>query len=154
MNEAFETVVTIAAPMETVFRHLVDPACMVRWMGQYAVLEATPGGRFEVDINGVPVRGRYVVVDPPRRVVVTWGMAGSDELPPGATEVEFTLSPAEGEDGTILRLVHRNLPEAQRPMHKTGWDHFLARLATAAVEGDAGPDPWGAATGPSPAPSP
>jgi len=139
----FETAITIAAPVEHVFRHLVDPAFMVRWMGQHAVLEAEPGGRFELDINGVPVRGRYVAVEPPRRVVVTWGMAGSDDLPPGATEVEFTLSASD--DGmTTVRLVHRNLPEEQRPMHRTGWDHFLARLVVAAVDGDAGPDPWGA----------
>ncbi|MGH9224195.1 MAG: SRPBCC family protein [Acidimicrobiales bacterium] len=139
----FETEVTIAAPPEHVFRHLVDPTFMVRWMGQHAVLEAEPGGRFEIDVNGVPVRGQYLEVDPPRRVLVTWGMAGNDSLPPGATEVEFTLSPAEDGGSTTLHLVHRNLPEAQRPMHKTGWDHFLARLGVAATEGDAGPDPWG-----------
>jgi uncharacterized protein YndB with AHSA1/START domain len=138
--EAFETQVDIDAPPDEVFRHLVDPKAMATWIGQHAVLEAHPGGRFEIDVNGVPVRGQYVAVEPPSRVVVTWGMAGSDELPPGSTEVEFTLV-AEGA-GTRLHLVHRNLPESQAPQHADGWTHFVGRLASAASGHDPGPDPW------------
>lgn len=136
----FETTVDLNAPVQEVFRHLTEPAAMIRWMGQHATLEPAPGGAFEVDINGVPVRGRYLEVDPPRRVVVSWGVAGSTGMPPGATRVEFTLSPTEG--GTRLRLVHRNLPPAQAAMHGTGWDHFLARLGLAAAGRDPGRDPW------------
>ena len=66
---------------------------MTRWMGQHATLEPAVGGAFELDINGVPIRGRYLEIDPPRRVVVSWGVAGSTGLPPGATQVEFTLTP-------------------------------------------------------------
>jgi len=136
----FETTVDLNAPVQEVFRHLTEPAAMIRWMGQHATLEPAPGGAFEVDINGVPVRGRYLEVDPPRRVVVSWGVAGSTGMPPGATRVEFTLSPTEA--GTRLRLVHRNLPPDQAAMHGTGWDHFLARLSLAAAGTDPGRDPW------------
>jgi hypothetical protein len=79
----FETTVDLNTSVQEVFRHLTDPAAMVRWMGQHATLEPAPGGAFEVDINGVPVRGRYLEVDPPRRVVVSWGVAGSTGMPPG-----------------------------------------------------------------------
>jgi uncharacterized protein YndB with AHSA1/START domain len=136
----FETTVDLNAPVQEVFRHLTDPAAMVRWMGQHATLEPAPGGAFEVDINGVPVRGRYLEVDPPRRVVVSWGVAGNTSLPPGATRVEFTLTPTDA--GTRLRLVHRNLPPDQAAMHGTGWGHFLARLSQAVGGADPGPDPW------------
>ena len=141
---AFETTVELDAPVQEVFRHLTDPAAMIRWMGQHATLEPFPGGAFEVDINGVPVRGRYLEIDPPRRVVVSWGVAGSTGLPPGATRVEFTLSPTA--DGTRLRLVHRGLPPSQAPMHATGWNHFLPRLTLAAAGIDPGPDPWNQAS--------
>jgi uncharacterized protein YndB with AHSA1/START domain len=137
---SFETTVDLNAPVQEVFRHLTDPAAMIRWMGQHAILEPAPGGTFEVDINGVPVRGRYLEVDPPRRVVVSWGVAGSTGMPPGATQVEFTLSPTE--TGTRLRLVHRNLPPDQAAMHGTGWQHFLGRLSQSAAGADPGPDPW------------
>jgi len=140
MAEPFEAELDIDAPVEDVYRHLTDPAAMIRWMGQHATLEPVPGGAFEIDINGVPVRGRYVEVDPPRRVVVTWGMAGNAELPPGSTEVEFTLSPIQ--TGTRLRLVHRNLPDSQAPVHAVGWKHFLDRLVLAAAGRDPGADDW------------
>ena len=140
MGEMFQTDVELPASVEEVFRHLTDPAAMIRWMGQHAVLEPQPGGAFQVDINGVPVRGRYLTVEPPNRVVVTWGVAGSADMPPGATEVEFTLTPISG--GTHLHLVHRDIPDSQAPMHATGWDHFLARLTAAASGVDPGPDPW------------
>jgi uncharacterized protein YndB with AHSA1/START domain len=140
VSESFTTEIDLAAPIGEVFRHLTDPAAMIRWMGQHAVLEPVPGGAFEVDINGIPVRGRYLEVDPPRRVVVTWGVAGSPGLPPGATEVEFTLTATQA--GTHLRLVHRKLPPDQASIHSTGWNHFLPRLTLAAAGTDPGPDPW------------
>jgi uncharacterized protein YndB with AHSA1/START domain len=138
---AFETTVDLNAPVQEVFRHLTDPAAMIRWMGQHATLQPIPGGAFEVDINGVPIRGRYLEIEPPRRVVVSWGVAGSTGLPPGATRVEFILIPTGA--GTRLRLVHRNLPPDQAAVHGTGWRHFLGRLGQAAAGEDPGPDPWG-----------
>jgi len=137
----YETTVDLNAPAQEVFRHLTDPTAMIRWMGQHATLEPAPGGCFEVDINGVPVRGRYLEVDPPRRVVVSWGVAGNPGLPPGASQVEFTLTPTAA--GTRLRLVHRNLPPDQASIHGTGWRAFLGRLGHVATGADPGPDPWG-----------
>ena len=118
----------------------LNPVAMVRWMGQHATLEPAPGGAFEVDINGVPVRGQYLEIDPPRRVLVSWGVAGNAGMPPGATEVEFTLTPIPA--GTRLRLVHRGLSAGQEEIHAAGWQHFLARLSIAAGGDDPGPDPW------------
>jgi hypothetical protein len=60
--------------------------------------------------------------------------------PPGATQVEFTLTPTPA--GTHLRLVHSGLPPSQAPMHATGWNHFLPRLSLAATGADPGLDPW------------
>jgi len=140
MTESYITEVDLPAPIEEVFRHLTDPAAMIRWMGQHATLEPAPGGSFEIDINGVPIRGQYLEVDPPKRVVVSWGVAGSTDLPPGSTQVEFTLIPTAV--GTCLRLVHRNLPPDQAPIHGIGWNHFLDRLSQAATGRDPDPDPW------------
>jgi uncharacterized protein YndB with AHSA1/START domain len=139
-QEPYATEVELPAPVEEVFRHLTDPAAMIRWMGQHATLQPVPGGAFEVDINGVPVRGQYLEIDPPRRVLVTWGVSGNDVMPPGATQVEFTLTPTSA--GTLLRLVHRGLPPDQASVHAMGWHHFLDRLTGAAAGADPGPDPW------------
>jgi uncharacterized protein YndB with AHSA1/START domain len=131
--------VHIEAAPEQVFEYFTTPEAIVRWMGDYALLQAAPGGAFEVDINGVPVRGRYLEVDPPHRLLISWGHAGSDRLPPGASTVEVRLSPAGG--GTRVEIEHRDLPEDMRDAFGRGWPHFVARLAVAAAGGDPGPDP-------------
>ena len=147
MTDVFATEVDLPAPPEEVFRHLTDPAAMIRWMGQHATLKPVPGGAFEIDINGVPVRGQYLEIDPPHRVLVSWGVAGNPSMPPGATEVEFTLTPTPA--GTRLRLIHRGLPPSQEDIHAAGWQHFLARLTHATAGDNPDPDPWHQAQAPS-----
>lgn len=136
----FESSIEIAASPETVFEYLTTPAGMTAWMGQHAALDPQPGGAFAVDIAGYPIRGRYLHVEPPNRVVVSWGMAGSDALPSGASRVEFRLTAVEA--GTRVDLTHSELPEAEVAGHAEGWRHFLPRLAVAAPGGSAGPDNW------------
>jgi uncharacterized protein YndB with AHSA1/START domain len=131
--------VHIEAAPEQVFEYFTSPAAMVRWMGDYALLDPAPGGAFHVDINGVPVRGRYLEVEPPHRLLISWGHAGSERLPPGASTVEVRLSPAAG--GTQVEIVHRGLPADQTAGFARGWPHFIERLAIAAAGGEPGPDP-------------
>ena len=123
-----------------VFEFLTTEEGMTAWMGQHARLDPRPGGCFAVGIAGHAVRGEYVLVEPPRRVVVSWGMAGSVELPPGASTVEFTLTPVAG--GTRVDLRHSDLPDPALAGHADGWSHFLPRLAVAATGADAGADLW------------
>jgi uncharacterized protein YndB with AHSA1/START domain len=132
--------IEIAAPPQAVFDHLTTEDGMTAWMGQHAELDARPSGRFAVDIAGHAVRGRYLHVEPPTRVVVSWGVAGSDDLPVGSSTVEFRLTATTG--GTRVDLVHSGLPDDGVPGHADGWAHFLPRLTVAAAGGDAGPDPW------------
>ena len=141
-----EREVRIKARPETVFAFFVEPDKMVRWFGSKAELDPRPGGIYRVEINEQAIaRGEYVELDPPRRVVLTWGWegqeAGSEEhsVPPGSSRVEFTLEP-DG-DGTLLRLRHLDLPEQSLEIHGHGWDLYLGRLAVVAARGDPGPDP-------------
>jgi uncharacterized protein YndB with AHSA1/START domain len=139
--ESVTATIHIQAPPERVYEYFTRPQAMVTWMGEYALLEAEPGGRFCLDIKGAPVRGHYLHLDPPHRLLISWGYAGSDHLPPGASTVEVTLT-AEG-DGTRVHLEHRDLPPGEQPKHGKGWTHYLARLQLAAPGHGpgAGPDP-------------
>ena len=92
-----------------------------------------------VDIKGAPVRGRFLHLDPPHLLLISWGYAGSDRLPPGASTVEIRLTADRG--GTRVELQHRDLPPAERPGHISGWTHYIARLQVAAAGRDPGPDP-------------
>ena len=131
--------VHINAPPERVYEYFTRPEAIVTWMGEHAQLEAEPGGRFHLDIKGAPVRGRYLHLDPPHRLLISWGYAGSACLPPGASTVEVTLTADHG--GTRVDLEHRDLPPAERPRHASGWTHYLARLEQAAAGRSPGPDP-------------
>jgi uncharacterized protein YndB with AHSA1/START domain len=127
----FATSIDIEAPPEVVFAHLVTPEGMLAWMGQHAELDATPGGVFAVDIDGTPVRGEYLEVDPPHAVVISWGVLGNEVLPAGSSRVEFRLTPIAA--GTRLDLTHTGLPAIEQPKHALGWAQLLPRLAHAAT---------------------
>lgn len=138
----------IKASPETLFEFFVHPLKYQLWMGIGAVLDPTPGGGYRVDFTPKGgVRGEFLEVDPPRRVVFTWGWESTVDLPPGigevapgSTTVEITLTP-DG-DETILRLRHSGLPTAEaRGIHGSYWPIYLERLATVASGEDAGPDP-------------
>ena len=140
----FSTSIEIEAPPEVVFEHLVEAERMVTWMGQHARLQPIPGGEFAVDISGHLIRGEYLEVERPHRVVLSWGMAGTEDLPPGSSRVEFTLTPTA--TGTSLILVHSGLPDTRAGGHATGWANYLSRLRAAAKGIDPGPDTWLQAT--------
>jgi uncharacterized protein YndB with AHSA1/START domain len=134
--------VRIAAPPEVVFPYFTDPARMVGWMGVAALLDPRPGGGLRIEANGRDVvLGEYVEVDPPRRIVFTWGFDDAAPLvPAGSTRVEITLEP-DG-DGTLLTLRHHGLEDRVRDGHAEGWSHYLPRLARAAAGDPPGRDPW------------
>lgn len=138
-----EVEVQIAASPETVFDFFTDPDKMIQWMGRSAELDPVPGGGLRCDINGLHVAaGSYVELDPPRRIVFTWGWEGEGmSVAPGESTVEVDLVPTAG--GTRLRLVHRDLPDADSAgSHNEGWSHYTQRLSIAAAGGDPGLDPW------------
>ncbi|MBO0830576.1 MAG: SRPBCC domain-containing protein [Actinobacteria bacterium] len=63
------------------------------------------------------------------------------ELPPGSTQVEFTLTTTAA--GTRIRVVHRGLPREQASIQASAWQHFLGRLTLAAGGVEPGPEKWG-----------
>jgi uncharacterized protein YndB with AHSA1/START domain len=131
--------VVIEASPETVFQFFIDPARMRHWMGGHIDLDPQSGGVFAVDIGDNHTRGSFVVVEPPERVVFTWGWEGSDLVPPGSSTVTVVLEATDG--GTLVRLVHSDLPAGEDIRHSHGWTHYLGRLTKAAVGVDPGPDP-------------
>jgi uncharacterized protein YndB with AHSA1/START domain len=137
-----EREIHIDASPDTVFEFFTDPAKMVRWKGESATLDPRPGGIYRVEMNEQAIAvGEYVELDPPNRIVFTWGWEGGyASTPPGSSTVEVTLTP-DG-DGTLVRLVHSRLstPESAEA-HGHGWDQYMPRLAIAAAGGEPGPDP-------------
>jgi uncharacterized protein YndB with AHSA1/START domain len=143
---SLEREVTIDAPPETVWEFLVDPEKATRWMGQSARFDARPGGEYRCDvIPGHTAAGRFVEVEPPHRLVFTWGWEPGEDGPnpvaPGSSTIEIELE--RSGRGTKLHFTHRDLPSSEAAAsHAHGWDHYLPRLVTAGSGGDPGADPW------------
>ena len=131
-----DSILIEAAPDE-VFEYFTRPEALVRWMGDRAVLDPRPGGEFTLFFDDRCVQGRYVEVDRPRRLVITWGRQGSRRLPPFSSTLEVSFVPEA--DGTRVSIVHRGLPEVEAGRHAVGWRHYLARLRILGSGGE--PDP-------------
>lgn len=139
--DVLEVTVHVAARPETVFPYFTDPSRYTQWMGADAVLEPVPAGAYRVHIrDGVEAVGEFVEIDPPHRLVFTWGWTHDHPVAPGTTRVVVTLEEEAG--GTRVILRHHDLPDDdQRGHHANGWQMYLQRLAVCISGADPGPDP-------------
>lgn len=125
-NDTIVATERIQALPAVVFPYFTDPALIVEWIGDKAELDPQPGGVFSLEMGEVAARGVYTVVDPPHRLVFSWGINGSDTLPPGGSTIEVVLTP-DGDD-TLVVLTQRDLPPSQIEIHRAGWEQRLGLL--------------------------
>lgn len=120
--------IVLDAPASEVYRHLTTVEGLLRWMAVDAIADPVPGGRLQwTHENGATMVGRFLELDPPRRLVIAYGW--KDNLmgvPPESTTVEIELEEKEGR--TTLTLVHRGIPPDVVDDHQRGWAFFMARL--------------------------
>lgn len=125
-TEPYTQTVLIDASPEQVFRYSTEPKAIVAWMGDEAVVDPRPGGRFSLRFDERVVEGKYVAVVPPHRLVITWGRRGSRGFAPESSTLQVTLTPEDG--GTRVTIVHHGLPVSERQRHADGWRHYIGRL--------------------------
>jgi uncharacterized protein YndB with AHSA1/START domain len=113
----------IGARPETVFSYFTDPEKFLRWQGQDAEIDPHPGGTFRVSVSGHSaraVRGEFLEVVAPRRLVFTWGWEGIACRDHGLaallgkpSTVEILLESRGA--GTLLRLRQTGSPGNRAP---------------------------------------
>ena len=66
--EVYRDSVHIDAEPDFVYKYFIKPEGLVRWMGDRAILDPRPGGRFTLVFGDRTVEGQYVELEPPRRL--------------------------------------------------------------------------------------
>jgi uncharacterized protein YndB with AHSA1/START domain len=131
LPESLERRVSICARRETVFRYFTDPARFARWWGEGSSIEARPGGGVLIrNPNGVVVRGEVVEIEPPRRIVFTYGYGAAGP----AEQSLVTITLEENERGTELSLHHAFSSARIRDHHVQGWRYQLALFSKVVAE--------------------
>lgn len=119
-----------AASRDAVFSALTDPEALAQWFGPEGVtvkvvsLDLRPDGAYSFEFHGSEgsfhgLTGRYLEIEPPRRLVTTWVWGEGDY---GGIETRVTYELREVDGGTELSLTHENLADAEaRDKHNWGW---------------------------------
>ena len=95
----------IQARRETVFQFFTDTPQWAAWWGAGSTIDPRPGGRMLIrHPNGVEVAGQVLEVQPPERIVFTYGYAGGKPIPADGSRVTIRLD--RHPKGTLLQLTH------------------------------------------------
>jgi uncharacterized protein YndB with AHSA1/START domain len=134
-TDAIGREIVVSAPPDVVFSYFTDAKKHLLWQGTDVDIDPRPGGHLRIEFGpGYVALGTYIEVEPPVRLVYTWGWEheGSSAVPAGSSIVEITLT-ADG-DATIVRLRHSGLPTDTHDFHGDGWSEGLGRLRAAIAE--------------------
>jgi uncharacterized protein YndB with AHSA1/START domain len=130
LTHRLDRTVDIGAPVDVVFGYFTDSTLWAAWWGPGSAIEARPGGQVKiVHPGGVEVAGEVLAVDPPTRIVFTYGYRTGDQMPKeGGSQVTIALEPVG--TSTRLRLEHLFAETAQRDAFVQGWRYQLSVFAT------------------------
>lgn len=137
----------IRAAREVVYRALLDPASVQRWMvpdqmtSRVHSFDPHEGGTFRISLTYDPptttgksgaqtdsFHGRFVRLVPDTEVVQTVAFETDDPAMQGEMTITYTLTDAGG--GTEVVGLHENLPPGLPPAdNELGWTMSLAKLA-------------------------
>lgn len=133
LPHSLEREVVIRASRADVFRFFTDSTRWASWWGSGSTIDPRPRGKIHIRYpNGVEAGGEVLAIEPPHRIVFSFGYASGAPLPLGASRVTIAL----GHDpvGTRLSLRHDFDDAAARDQHVQGWRYQLALFANVAAD--------------------
>ena len=92
------------------------------------------GETFQFDFDGTVIAGRYIEVDAPHRMLLSWDRQGTDTATPTPTFIEITLTQAV--DGTGVRVEFSGLSAEDAAFYRQLWARHLDRIATSLAGAD------------------
>jgi len=138
---------TIRAPRDAVYRALVDPELLLRWLppegmeGRFEAFDARPGGRYRMILRYLDpreagkagggedvVEGRFVALVPGEKVVQSGDFESDDPAFAGTMTTAWRLREVTG--GTELSIECRDVPSGiSAEDHQAGIASSLENLA-------------------------
>jgi uncharacterized protein YndB with AHSA1/START domain/uncharacterized damage-inducible protein DinB len=120
----------VMASVSKVYRAFTNSTALREWMGDYATMDARPGGRMYIWWqNGYYTSGEFISLEPNKKIVFTWLGRGE----PHQTQVIVTFKPSH--KGTLVRLTHRGLGSGKAwentpDVFTAEWQSSLENLAS------------------------
>jgi uncharacterized protein YndB with AHSA1/START domain len=133
----------IAATPERLFTLWSEPEELVKWWGPEGyttpaqTMDVRPGGRWRTTMQSPAgtkhtVSGIYRAIEPPKRLVFTWGWDDDAGLRGHETDITVTFEPTTG--GTRMVLVQQNFADKDsRGRHEHGWSSSFVCLEREAL---------------------
>ena len=85
------------------------------------------GEKFHLDLDGTVISGRYIEVDPPHRLVITWDRQGTETATPTRALIEITLTPTDA--GTTVSVQMSGLSADETDYYERLWQRHLDQVA-------------------------
>jgi len=123
----------IDAPPTVVFRFFMDSQRWAAWWGPGSRIDARIGGDVLIRYpGGTEASGTVVEIEPPERIVFTYGYVGGEPIPPGGSLVTIQLENDGG--ATILRLTHEFAESGVAEQHEQGWRYQLSLFSNVVLD--------------------
>lgn len=137
-QDRFTREYVLNAPPHAVFDAWTQADALLQWWcpgafhATHASLDVRPGGRYEIRMAAAQgtdvhvVRGEYVELQRPHRLVMTWRAEGTPH--DNSADCLLTVQLEPHPRGTRLALLHERLPAGSEGSYRQGWEHVLHAL--------------------------
>lgn len=115
---------------QSIYEAWLDSEEHSAFTGSSASVEGRVGGQMTA-WDGY-ISGVFEELEPYNRIVQTWR---TTEFPEGSHASRLEVQLAESEAGTIVTLMHSDIPDGQGEMYSEGWEEYYFRPMRAYFEG-------------------
>lgn len=118
--KSFEASYVLNHPPDLVYAHWISPKTIISPATSLEI-EAKIGGIYKLEIpGGASMNGKFIIVEPNRRLVYSWQWQGDSEI----TKVEIKFS--SNNAGTEVKIVHSDFATEQSlKRHGNGWKNYM-----------------------------
>jgi activator of HSP90 ATPase len=120
--EKISVSVELPVQKDALFHAWLDSAEHSLFTGSHAEIDAVIGGRFSA-WEGY-ITGKTLEMDSPNRIVQSWRTIEFNDTDANS-KLEIILESTE--KGTLMTLIHTDIPDGQGEMYREGWEEYYFR---------------------------